>query len=169
MNKHEKLILESESFRENLARRLLQKLCKNDDNGCLEWVAKAVANGGYGALSTFRGESPIRAHRVAWILENGAIPDGLYVCHSCDNPKCCNVEHLFLGTPRENMLDKESKGRGAKPPVHWGESHHNAKLTYEQVCDIRASDKTLRELSEAYDTSENTIHRIRHYKTRVSA
>lgn len=53
----------------------------------------------------------IRAHRVAWIMTYGSIPDGLYVCHACDTPLCCNPLHLWLGTSEDNIRDAASKGR----------------------------------------------------------
>lgn len=54
------------------------------------------------------------AHRMAWIYTNGDIPDGLDICHKCDNPPCCNPAHLFLGTHKENMNDRDAKGRNNK-------------------------------------------------------
>jgi len=84
--------------------------------GCLEWVGP-VNPGGYGYAS-FDGKSQL-AHRVSWELANGPIPDGLDVCHHCDNPPCCETEptdafpdgHLFLGTDLDNMRDMYAKGR----------------------------------------------------------
>jgi len=76
------------------------------------------------------------AHRRAWEQVHGPVPDGLYVCHKCDNPRCINVEHLFLGTPQANVDDMVAKGRRrAAPP---GEAHHHARLTASQVADMRA-------------------------------
>lgn len=65
-------------------------------------------------------------HRVAWELTYGPIPDGMLVCHSCDNPPCCNPRHLFLGEPIDNTIDMISKGRGAwQNGVPWrrGKTH----------------------------------------------
>jgi len=53
----------------------------------------------------------VPTHRFAWELANGPIPEGMFVCHKCDNPPCCNVDHLFLGTPKENTTDMVNKGR----------------------------------------------------------
>jgi hypothetical protein len=72
------------------------------------------------------------AHRVAWELVNGPIPDGLCVLHKCDTPLCVNVEHLFLGTNAENSADMEDKGRQAK-----GSANGFAKLTESDIPGIR--------------------------------
>ena len=72
-----------------------------------------------------------RRSREAWELANGPIPDGMFVCHTCDNPPCCNPAHLFLGTPSENVLDAVAKGRwraGGRwrndpVPTHCGNGH----------------------------------------------
>ncbi|MDG1950134.1 MAG: HNH endonuclease [bacterium] len=75
------------------------------------------------------------AHRAAWELESGPIPDGLHCCHHCDNPPCVNVNHLFLGTDADNMADKEAKGRGNQAK---GSAHVRAKLTEEDIPGIRS-------------------------------
>lgn len=76
-----------------------------------------------------------RAHRLAWQFTNGAIPDGLCVLHRCDNPRCVNPAHLFLGTQRDNAQDRERKGR--RQPAR-GERSGRAKLTWQQVEQIRS-------------------------------
>lgn len=74
------------------------------------------------------------SHRVAWELVNGPIPDGLCVLHRCDNPRCVNPAHLFLGTQLENIRDRDRKGRQV---AMRGEKHGGAKLTTAQVREIR--------------------------------
>lgn len=72
-----------------------------------------------------------RAHRVSWVLHRGPIPEGLFVCHTCDNPPCCNPEHLFLGTAKDNKDDSVAKNRHA-----FGERSGNAILTDAQVREV---------------------------------
>lgn len=74
--------------------------------GCWEW-SRGRSKDGYGI-----GTNKIGAHRLSWILHFDSIPEGLYVCHECDNPPCVNPSHLWLGTHKQNMEDKTSKGRG---------------------------------------------------------
>jgi len=87
-------------------------------------------SGGYGQL--YVDGKLIKAHRLAWQLENGSIPEGLCVLHHCDNRACCNPAHLFLGTYSDNACDMMNKGRGGR-----GAQNGNAKLTREQVRQIR--------------------------------
>lgn len=90
-------------------------------NECIEWQAGKRNSDGYGA---FRYQDRVRpAHRVAYILTYGDIPDGILVCHKCDNPKCVNPNHLFLGTPKDNYDDGRRKGR-IKPPKHHLKNRH---------------------------------------------
>ena len=93
--------------------RFWDKVNKNAPNGCWNWTATTVTRTGtvyYGRFS-LNGKVVI-AHRVAWELENGPIPEKMLVLHKCDNGLCVNPDHLFLGTQRDNMLDMYKKGRG---------------------------------------------------------
>lgn len=78
------------------------------------------------------------AHRASWEIHNGPIPDGLEVCHHCDNPPCVRPDHLFVGTQADNMADMRAKGRGFIPPP--GQCHPAARLTDEDIYAIRAAD-----------------------------
>jgi len=87
--------------------RLKFRLKSNDDTGC--WEFQGTLAGGYGQIK-IEGVNH-RAHRLAYSLLVGEIPEGLLVCHHCDNPKCCNPDHLFLGDDADNTKDKVAKGR----------------------------------------------------------
>jgi hypothetical protein len=79
-----------------------------DDSGCWLWTA-GVDDWGYGRFS-YQGHVG-KAHRVAWMMTHGEIPEGIRVLHHCDTPACCNPDHLFLGTDEDNRLDMIAKGR----------------------------------------------------------
>jgi hypothetical protein len=104
-----------------------------------------------------------RAHRVAWELTHGPIPDGMLVCHRCDNPPCVNPPHLFLGTDALNAADKGAKGRARTTPQR-GEDSPAAKVTTEAVLQIRAryaaGGISQRELGEEYGIGQTHVGRI---------
>lgn len=91
---------------ESVESRFWRRVDKTD--GCWVWKT-APSQPRYGYLRV--GKSLVAAHRVSYELANGTIPNGLFVCHHCDNPKCVNPAHLFLGTQLDNMRDMHAKGR----------------------------------------------------------
>ncbi|MDQ3539711.1 MAG: HNH endonuclease [Chloroflexota bacterium] len=139
---------------------------KVDKSGeCWLWTAYRDRDG-YGDVR-MDGRKLV-AHRVMWIIEHGPIPEGLYICHHCDNPPCVNPAHLFLGTNQENQLDAVRKGRqrGFSP---FGELNSHAKLTTAQVAEIRRlyaeGDVTQWQLGATFGVSDATISKIVRYKT----
>jgi len=140
--------------RRPLAERYWPKVDRSEPNACWPWKA-ARSRDGYGA---FHGKG---AQRFAWELTFGPIPDGVYVCHRCDNPPCCNPSHLFLGAPRDNNADRASKGRSA--------ARTSGRLTPLQVVEIRRrkmSGETSTALAREFGVSITTISNAangRHY------
>src|SRR5215510_14584864 len=99
------------AYLEKLRLRLMQRSC-HIENGCRIWTASQTSTG-YGQISvTCDGRTrPEKAHRVAWRVYHGPIPEGLCVCHECDTPLCIYEDHLFLGTKADNSADMAQKGR----------------------------------------------------------
>ena len=92
-----------------LAERLFSKCNPQLENGCIEWKMSLI-NSGYGAMRIGAGRR-VLAHRAAWIIKYGEIPDGMFVLHNCDNKRCVNVEHLRIGTQKDNMRDAMERGQ----------------------------------------------------------
>jgi len=111
--------------------RFLNKVSPEPMSGCWIWTGSCFRLG-YGSVR-FEGKTR-SAHRLAWELLRGPIPEGLNVLHKCDVPSCVNPDHLFAGTHQENMQDKAAKGRCNLPN---GENNPMAKLTEDNVREIR--------------------------------
>ncbi len=140
---------------------------RRGDDECWPWLS-SVTPFGHGTFS-HRTQKPktLRAHRVVWELTHGPIPKGLFVCHHCDNPPCCNPKHLFLGTAKDNSMDAASKGRfwQQRDPARALASArtHKAKLTLAQVAEIKGRPSTRNgpALAREFSVSHQTIYYIR--------
>lgn len=122
------------------------------DAGCLLWTGSTRMD--YG-LITFRRRA-WSVHRLVWTLVSGPIPAGLNVLHKCDTPPCCNPEHLFLGTQKDNAEDRERKHRSKHPA---GQDHPMAKITESDVVEIRQLRErglSTREIAKIYGIA--TVH-----------
>jgi hypothetical protein len=164
----------------------------NNKNSCWEWTG-CLHHSGYGVIQ-FKNIQ-YQAHRLMYQFFVGSIPEGLLVCHKCDNPRCCNPAHLFIGTPKENSQDMVKKGRalfGDRNPSrifperrprganHWtklkptnilrGSENPKAKLTERNVIEIRKLRKDgirIKDLSTRFGVSETHIKYIIYRKSWV--
>lgn len=131
----------------------------NKTETCWIWIASKKYDG-YGYFS-INGKTHM-AHRVAYKLFYGEIPNSLHVCHKCDNPSCVNPFHLFLGSHDTNMKDMTKKGRQIK-----GERQHSAKLKTEEILEIRklysSQQMTQRQLANKFGVAQNIVSRIVNY------
>lgn len=129
---------------------------KLGDGGCIEWTAYTDRKMGYG-MFWLDGTMHL-SHRVAYMFAHGSIPKGLHVCHSCDNPKCVNPEHLWVGTNQDNVNDKCRKNRAARLI---GENHPSAKLKEDDVLMIRSSKLNGAEIARRMGIDRSTVNYIR--------
>ncbi len=166
----------------NTPAEVWSRVATSDTDACWPWLG--ATRKGYGHVR-YQGQQ-WSAHRLAYVLARGPIPTGMLVCHACDNPLCCNPQHLWLGTNRENILDSVTKGRHvqvdlaslsserrARGMLHGmhthpesrrrGEHNGSAKLTTDQVIQIReqsARGLTQRQLAREYGICQATVRDI---------
>jgi hypothetical protein len=132
------------------------KYIPEPNSGCWLWLG-AITNHGYGVLKEAQKQWP--AHRYAWTLTYGPIPEGLQVLHRCDVRCCVNPSHLFLGAHADNMTDMVVKGRSRSHP---GESQWQSKLTAEEVLAIRADMRPHPTIARDYGVRSTTVWKIKH-------
>ena len=123
------------------------------ESGCWVWMSTIHENG-YGRVCA--GKKPFYAHRVSYEQKYGPIPSGMMALHHCDVRCCVNPDHIFVGTQQNNMTDKVRKNRQAK-----GISHGNAKLTEDQVLEIKYSSETSIKLAAKFDYPASMIRAIK--------
>ena len=146
--------------------RVMSKIEKITESGC--WIFMGALNeAGYGIVGLGgRGSGNDRAHRITYRHFVGETPKGMYVCHRCDVPSCCNPDHLFLGTSKDNNHDMRKKGRGSNPPRNYhdkGEYRYNSKLTDDIVKNaiyMRHGGATIRDIARICGVSEGHMSNV---------
>jgi len=134
------------------------KTYKVSDSGCFEWTG-SKAGRGYGVISFFKRN--VYVHRISYRIFIGKIPNNLFVCHSCDNPACFNPEHLFLGTPKQNVEDMIKKGRAVYTKK--GEYKGKRKYTNDDYKEMRLMKQkgfSVRDIRQTFSISPAQIFRI---------
>ncbi len=148
------------------------------ENGCWEWK-KGKNHSGYGIFKNLDDRNQksgnkmrvILAHRASYIIHKGEIPEGKFVCHSCDNRACCNPDHLWVGTPKQNAVDALKKGRlsvenltfrltkGGKSPSSKLENH------IPSIRERIEKNERIAEIAESYGVTAQAIYSIKNRKT----
>jgi hypothetical protein len=148
-----------------LETRFWKNVKKGHQDECWEWKGPKNLDG-YGDILIERKH--IGAHRVSYEIHCGPIPNGLWVLHKCDNPPCCNPNHLFLGTARDNIHDMMSKGRSSNKNKALGSQNGKSKLAESDITDIRqqfSNGTPYRHIAKSYNVSVSCICDIIYRKT----
>jgi hypothetical protein len=131
----------------------------NKDTGCIEW-SRATSFIGYGVVK--HKQKQWQAHRFSWTFHFGKIPNGKIICHKCDNRKCINPDHLFIGVHKDNSQDMISKGRNV--PAR-GERSGTAKLTNEQIALIKNDTRPQKLIAKTHNICQANVSLIKSGKT----
>lgn len=161
----------SEERKTDIFTRLEKFQIKKDS--CWGWSGSKDGKG-YGILSSRngRGFSPEKAHRVSYEKENGKIPEGLNICHKCDNPECTNPDHLFAGTQKQNMMDCSAKNRISQKSKD--NLKHEKALSDDDIKIIkdikfvgkngRGDGETVKSVANRFNVCEDTIRKVKYGK-----
>ncbi len=144
------------------AERFEEKYIPEPNSGCWLWIG-GCDSWGYGNI-TVNGRL-VSAHRASWLLHRKEDPGAFWVLHRCDNPPCVNPEHLFLGDAIANARDRAAKGRNGDQTKRQRSDKHPAKLTEDQVREIRGSSLSQKQLGQLYGISPTGAGKARSGKT----
>jgi hypothetical protein len=145
--------------RKSLQERFDSKYQPEPNTGCWLWVG-GLNEGGYGIIGLgSRSEGVARAHRVSWVLHRGPLNSCDCVLHKCDQPRCVNPDHLFVGSQSDNMKDCVQKKRNFVPDNR-GEKAINSKLKIENVIHIKKRELSGSEYARMYGVSRSAIYEI---------
>lgn len=140
-----------------LYQRLNKWTVQSDEDSCWIWVGTTDIRG-YGLIVVHPGI--YKAHRLSWTAYHGPIPEGKYVCHTCDNRSCVNPDHLFIGSQADNMADMVKKGRAGRLA---GEKNGRSRLTEDQAREIlrlRKEGVSLRRVATMFGIGKTTVRHI---------
>jgi len=154
---HERLSLVNHP--ESLINRFWQYVDKKSDNECWEWKASLMIRGGYGQLR--HNLKTLKAHRLSYEINVGEIPKDKMICHSCGNSKCCNPNHLYAGSSKDNWNDSIKHLTAFHLPPIKPEDVHCAKINYVIASEIRNSNESGNVLGRKYNISRAMVSRIK--------
>ena len=144
-------------MKEKYIKRFWSKVDIKSEDECWNWLAGKL-RGGYGCFKV--NSIKTLTHRFSYELKNGHIPEGMCICHKCDNPSCVNPSHLWLGTHQDNMKDRNMKDHNIK-----GSAHSVSKLTEQQILEIRnIININQTEIAKLYGVSKALISLIKNNK-----
>jgi len=138
--------------------RFWKNIDKQSDDKCWNWIGK-LSKGGYGNF--WIKDLSDKAHRISWFINYGELPPKIFVCHHCDNRKCVNPKHLFLGTSSDNNKDRAKKGRSAKPIWCIPKLNNEQK---EELIKRYLNGESQRKLAKFYNINQRLVWQIIHKK-----
>lgn len=159
-------------MRRTLSERLAAKVVVDPESGCHNWTGcvastKNSTRQGYGHISDGSRKLQVKhgVHRLSYEQNIGPIPEGLCVCHKCDNSLCVNPEHLFVGSYADNNKDMRAKGRNSGNPVMFGFDNPATKLTEAQKIKIKKltelGKNTLQAIADQFGVSKGLVWQIK--------